>query len=432
MSMTVSVRVAHLSAGKAKGQRYHDTRQRTPGYVDQERTADNSQLVAQPTEAKLRAMCEERRAQRGMKRQMKSNAAILTSGIITFGKDAQQVIRDLPPALQNSLYKATAERIAAELNTDVVSLTVHRDESAPHAHFGLLAVDRSGKPLSKTLDPKRLQDIAGEVYKTLGIQRGTPKAERLAKGEDMAKVVHRSVAELHRDLPAELEAQRQEVQRQRAAAAQQLEAIQKSIEAEQAKAEKNARLMQEQEAKLAAGKVSEEQAQKRVATYERREAEARAKVEALEAQARDLQAKLQPIEQDLAKQHPMPTPPQAQRVEAVVKDGFFKQERATMDVVTAKDFEAYKLAAEIRQQNLIQQAAQAEARRQADAKARADAEHQSQLRGKLIEAIARSPLAEKLAEHVPALGKWIEHVRGLDAKEQARQQQRQRGYEMER
>ena len=51
--------------------------------------------------------------------------------------------------------------------------------------------------------------------------------------------------------------------------------------------------MQEQEAKLAAGKVSEEQAQKRVATYERREAEARAKVEALEAQARDLQAKLE-------------------------------------------------------------------------------------------------------------------------------------------
>lgn len=430
MSMTVSVRVAHLSAGKAKGQRHHDTRHRTPGYVDQERTHENSQLVAQPTEAKLRAMCEERRAQRGMKRQMKSNAAILTSGIITFGKNAQQIIRDLPPVLQNSLYKATAEAIAKELNTDLVSLTVHRDESAPHAHFGLLAVDRNGKPLSKTLDPKRLQDLAGEVYKTLGIQRGTPKAERLAKGEDMAKVVHRSVAELHRDLPAELEAQRQEVQRQRAAAAQQLEAIQKSIEAEQAKAEKNARLMQEQEAKLAAGKVSEDLAAKRIASYQKREADAAAKVAALEKQAAEMEAALQPIKESVERQHPMPQPPEPQRVEIVTRDGFFKQERATMDVVTAKDFEAYKQAAEIRQQNLIQQAAQAEARRQADAKARADAEHQSQLRGKLIEAIARSPLAEKLAEHVPALGKWIEHVRGLDAKTQARQQQR--GYEFER
>ena len=54
MSMTVSVRVAHLSPGKAKGQRYHDTRKRTPAYVEADRSHLNSEIITSPMEAELR------------------------------------------------------------------------------------------------------------------------------------------------------------------------------------------------------------------------------------------------------------------------------------------------------------------------------------------------------------------------------------------
>jgi len=284
MSMTVSVRVAHLGIGKAKGQRYHDTRRRTPAYVDAERTKDNSTIIEQPTEADLRQRCEDRRVQRGAKRAMKSNAAILTSGIITFGKEAQPVIEAMTPAEQDALFTKTAQAIADQWRTDLVSLTVHRDESAIHAHFGLLAVDRDGKPLSKTLDTRKLQDIAGEVYQQYGITRGTPKAERLARGDDLSKIVHRSVAELHRDLPAEIETKRREIEAQRKA----LDDQRRELEELEAKAEKNRRLVAEQEAKLQAGRVAEELAQKRIATYQKREADAKAKAEKL---AKEIEAK---------------------------------------------------------------------------------------------------------------------------------------------
>lgn len=271
MSKTVSVRVAHLSAGKTKGQRYHDTRHgHVPGYVDRTRTADNSALIEPPSEAALRAMCEERRAQRPIKRRMRSDAAIMTSGIITFGKDAKPIIEAMSREQQDALYRETAEAFAKEWLTDVVSLTVHRDESAPHAHFGLLAVDRDGKPLAKTLDTRRMQDMAGQVFERHGITRGTPKAERIARGDDIAQVVHRSVRELHRDLPKELDETRRRIERER----QELEA----------RAEKNRRLIAEQEAKLAAGRVSEEQARKRMEAYERRAAEAEQKAAALARQ----------------------------------------------------------------------------------------------------------------------------------------------------
>ena len=50
----------------------------------------------------------------------------------------------------------------------------------------------------------RLQDKAGEVFSEIGLSRGIKKIERLAKGEDYAKTVHRSVRELHDDLPGEI------------------------------------------------------------------------------------------------------------------------------------------------------------------------------------------------------------------------------------
>jgi hypothetical protein len=295
MSMTVSVRVAHLSPGKAKGQRYHDTRKRTPAYVEADRSHLNSEIITPPMEADLRKQCEERRAQRSPKRAMRADAAIMTSGIVTFGKEAQPVIEAMTPEEQDALFLKTAQGIAARWKTDLMSLTVHRDESAIHAHFGLMAVDREGQPLAKTLDTRKLQDMAGEIYQPFGITRGTPKAERLARGDKPAQVWHRTVAELQRDLPAEAAAKRQEIEAQRL----QIEAQRLELQEQEAKAEKNRRLIEEQAAKLDAGRVREEKADKRIETYWRRENDAKAKVAAIADEIAEKETKAEKMAQEM-------------------------------------------------------------------------------------------------------------------------------------
>jgi hypothetical protein len=209
MSMTASVRVAHKSPSLAKGQRHHDTREsHVPAYVDRDRSDLNSTVIKPMAEAELRQVCLDRRATRGTKRAMKKDAAIATIGIITFGKEAQPVIEALSVADQDALYLEAAKRIAQELKSDVSGLVVHRDESAPHAHFQMPAYNAHGVPLSKVMTPsvaKKMQDIVGEVYAKHGISRGKPKAQRIADGEGYDKTVNRSVKRLHTDIPLEIE-----------------------------------------------------------------------------------------------------------------------------------------------------------------------------------------------------------------------------------
>jgi len=321
MSKTVSVRVEHRGATRATGQRNHDTRRgkQIPKYVDKDKSEENSVIIEPKTSPELRKLCEERRAIRPTKRAMKKDAAIATNGIITFGTEAQPIIENLSKDEQNKLFQETATRIADRLNTDLTGLVVHRDESAIHAHFQMLAVNRDGLPLSKIIDrktAKELQDIAGEVYKQHGITRGTPKAERLARGDDLSKIVHRSVAELHRDLPAEIEAKRREIEAQRKA----LDDQRRELDELEAKAEKNRRLINEQNAKLEAGRVTEELARKRIETYQKREADAKAKAEKLAKEIAEKEAALRQID----KPKPRLSPPDV----VTIRDGIFKSHDA--------------------------------------------------------------------------------------------------------
>ena len=477
MSMTVSVRVAHLSPGKAKGQRYHDTRKRTPTYVEADRSHLNSEIITPPMEAELRKQCEERRAQRSTKRAMRADAAIMTSGIITFGKDAQPVIEAMSREEQDALFARTAKAIANRWKTDVVSLTVHRDESAIHAHFGLLAVDREGKPLAKTLDTRRIQDIAGEIYQPYGITRGTPKAERLARGEDKAQTIHRSVAELHRDLPAEAATKRQEIEAQEREAHARIEVLECELREQETKAEKNRRLIEEQTAKLEAGRVDEEKAGKRIETYERRESEARTRAEALTAQietdketARQLQGyietakqKADAIDEIIQTYSPKATalegkvadletkaadldakvqeaakepdkrpikPPEPQMVEVVTSKGLLVTKTERMKMVPVDQVQQYSEQVERRQTRLIGAVVQSQSETRQEREAHEQTSRQSDARARLLNAIAHSPLADKVAEVVPPFRKWLDQIRERDAREQQRQtQQRARGPE---
>jgi len=273
MSKTVSIRVEHRAVSRAAGQRNHDIRygKQIPNYVDRDRMKQNSILVHPKGAPELRKLCEERRSQRPTKRSMKIDAAVATNGIITFGTRAQPIIESLSKDDQNRLFQETANRIATRLNTDLTGLVVHRDESAIHAHFQLVAVNRDGMPLSTVIDrtmAKELQDIAGRVYADYGIHRGTPKADRIERGDDPSKIYHRSTKKLHVDLPRELEA------------------FDRKIDESEQKLMKNLRLIDEQELKLEAGKVEEAKARERIEIYERRAEAARKELEELKEKAR--------------------------------------------------------------------------------------------------------------------------------------------------
>jgi len=270
--MTVSVRVEHKNMSLAKIQRRHDLRllgESTPKHIDKSKSADNSVIIEDLKEGELKKICLERRASVTHKRAMKSSAAVSSIGIITFGKEAQSVIKSLSVAEQNSLYLKTAEAVAKELNTSLTGLVVHRDEASPHAHFQMPAVSLSGKPTCKVLGDKqsfaKLQDLVGEVYKELGINRGTPKKTRIANGEDYSKTVHRSVRKLHDDLPVDI-AKKQE----------QLNELERQAAEQQAKLDKNQRLLERTMVKITESDSDFAKIKKNADIYESRAAKAKA------------------------------------------------------------------------------------------------------------------------------------------------------------
>lgn len=296
MSKSISVRVAHRQPIRAGGQNKHDLRRgHQPSYVDGERTHQNSVLIAPQSAAELRKECEQRRSARQTCRAMKRNAAVATVGIITFSHEAQSAIEALSVEEQNRRFLETAKALASSMGTTLTGLVVHRDESAIHAHFQCPAVRLDGNPVSKTLGrggTSQLQDVGATAWADLGIARGERKADKVARLEQEGKTsaeiraatIHRSVAELHHDLPVERDALSKSIAEDRKRAAAEREAIAEELAALQAKADKNRRLIDEQQTKLAAGRVSEEQARKRIETYERREKAALEKCQALAQQ----------------------------------------------------------------------------------------------------------------------------------------------------
>jgi tetrahydromethanopterin S-methyltransferase subunit G len=205
---------------------------------------------------------------------MRQDAAVATCGIITFGAAAQPIFEQLTPDQQDAAYRAVAERIADECGTSVRGLVVHGDEAAPHAHVTWDARSEDGAAMSKIMQGSRLQDIAAEVMAehAPGIVRGERKSARIQRGDDAAQVYHRSVAELHRDLPDEIA----ELRADRDAAA--------------AKLEKNERLAKQAREKAEGNDTRAEKARKRAETYEKRVEDAQAEISRLDARSAALTA----------------------------------------------------------------------------------------------------------------------------------------------
>jgi len=297
MSMTVSVRVEHKNMSLAKIQRRHDLRllgESTPKYIDRQRTADNSVIIEPIKEGELKKICLERRALGNKKRAMKSSAAVSSIGLISFGTEAQDVIKSLSKDEQDRLFKESAEKVAKELNTTLTGLVVHRDEASPHAHFQMPAVSLNGKPVCKVLGDKqsfaKLQDIAGAVYSEYGIHRGTSKSVRIAAGEDYSKTVHMSVRQLHETLPTDI-AKKQE----------QLNELERQIAEQQAKIAKNERLLGRTLVKITKSDLDLAKIKKNADIYECRVANAKAELLKLEQIAAQVRSDIQRQESELKK-----------------------------------------------------------------------------------------------------------------------------------
>lgn len=202
---SVSVRLERVTACSAKGQRSHDLRLHLPSYASPEKVHLNRILMAPPLAADLLTECNRRCAETG-RRGLQRGATIGVRGIVTFSTDA--ILPDDPDVMDRH-FRETAEAIASKLGTTVCGLVVHMDESRPHAHFTLHGYGLDGRSAGRKLDAKTLrqvQDLAGQVWGSLGITRGKPKRQRIEDGDPLHTIIHRSVRQLHDDLPREIEA----------------------------------------------------------------------------------------------------------------------------------------------------------------------------------------------------------------------------------
>ena len=204
MSMQVSFRIKNLKGGEASGAVAHDFRRKVPNYVDRTRTPKNTILFGgQPdVSASIKEQGERVRARTGKK--LRKDANLFLSGILTFSHDARGLVNAAPPDQQAREF---AKKFAEENRVRLLYLVRHSDETTVHYHFMTENVTSDGESLKNKLSPSVLsswQDRVGEVFSEIGIGRGTPKSERIARGDDASKTIHRSVKQLHEDLPKEI------------------------------------------------------------------------------------------------------------------------------------------------------------------------------------------------------------------------------------
>ena len=301
-SYAVQMRLEVVPASTISGQRNHDLRLGLqPGYVQTTRTVLNTVLVACASGPDLREECERRRAKRDTRRAMKRNAGVGVRGIITFGRDAQGLFQRLDTQVQHQAYREVAEAAARRLGTTLAGLVVHADETAPHAHFQLVGYALDGTPVSaiaKRGPLRELQTIAANIMGRYapGIERGFSREKRLAEGGSYADLVHRTVQELHVELPLKRDAARAELAAKEAAIARlaariaemeaEVAALEAGLQGAKAKAATNERRAAKALAKAGVDEAKADQALKNAVIYERRAEAARQEAERQAGEAR--------------------------------------------------------------------------------------------------------------------------------------------------
>ena len=208
----VSIRLAGVPGTRVAFVAKHNLRLgKIPAYVDASRTHLNTVLVgATSGDFTAAADASEERYRKRVGQRMQPRQARLVEGIVTFSRAAQGIVgNDLDQA-----HRCARELVEAIVRdhghgAHLLSLVFHADESAPHYHFVMEGVGSDGLGLLQRVKRREgihIQDLGGAAFAPMGIQRGIPVIERIQRGDDTSKTIHRTVRQLHADLPRELDA----------------------------------------------------------------------------------------------------------------------------------------------------------------------------------------------------------------------------------
>ena len=158
------------------------------------------------------------------------------SGVLTFSPEG---IANIAPEALDKAAENTFNKVCQELGVNPVYLARHDDEKTPHYHLMFEGTDKeTGQAVASRINKemcRRLQDIAGDCFRHLGLQRGRPKAVTNAN--------HLSVLESHR---AEAEKARTELEELKA----QVEAIKAELRETRRTKEERAKMDAEERRKL--------------------------------------------------------------------------------------------------------------------------------------------------------------------------------------
>jgi hypothetical protein len=203
---TVACRVDRLTTQEYKKRKGHDMREQQPAHADRERLKLNAVLI--PTPSAKQALKAINQIKAGVKARQKFDSArntLIFDGILFFEYEAQAVVKKLDRWELIRRIKQSVYDVCKLHRGILVGLTIHLDESAPHAHFQILGAGQDGRILRiGPSDCKMRQDVAARAWADLGLTRGKPKKLRIADGDDLSKIIHESVRELHERLPREL------------------------------------------------------------------------------------------------------------------------------------------------------------------------------------------------------------------------------------
>ncbi|WP_143613174.1 hypothetical protein [Thiohalospira halophila] len=185
------------------------------------------------------------------------------------------------------------------------------------------------------------------AYNEIGIERGIRKVDRLKAGEPDSKTVHRSVKQLHADLPAEIEAAQEHTQEVLAEAREQADVARTEAADAEAERERARERADEAQAELQA-------LEEKIAKNERLESRAREQAEKAEAEGGERAARARKKERTYQKRAEKararydeimaePPLPEPRREKIVTQDrGAFRQpETKLVRVYPARQIEQY-------------------------------------------------------------------------------------------
>ena len=205
----VSTRIKAVGSAKAVQGLMHDTRFTVPGYLRRApevkfHSFDENFTIGFNGEKndEIKAYCRSSimdsvRIQQaiykekvGQKADLEGNWAI--TGIITFSAGS---IEGVAHDKLLELGKKAVQKIAAELGVKPLYISLHLDEKTPHLHYQLENLNReTGRTVARTIKKptlSKLQDIAGQVFSEIGLQRG--------QNREITGKRYKSVAEGHRE-----------------------------------------------------------------------------------------------------------------------------------------------------------------------------------------------------------------------------------------